>query len=141
MLAEQELRTRSVFRGKIHIVEAIVHVRIDTLNGLALIECEGRISTREDALRLRYAVMSRQAPVILIDMTEVTSVEREGLEMLIFLKNWTAAHNMRLRLYNPSPHVKARLQQADCVSDLQFAMLDEMIALICGYESSLAAAA
>jgi anti-anti-sigma regulatory factor len=122
-------------------MEAIVYVRIDALNGLALIECEGRISTREDALRLRYAVMSRQAPVILIDMTEVTAVEGQGLEMLIFLRSWTAAHNIRLRLYNPSPSVKAKLQQANYVSDSQFATLDEMIGLVCGSVTPLAAAA
>lgn len=115
-------------------------LHFDTLSDLAVLECEGRISSVEDALRLRYAVMSQRTPVIIIDLTEVTAVDGEGLEMLIFLRHWTVAHDIRLRLYNPSPLVRIKLQHAGFVAELKIA-LDEMICLVEDRPSTFAAAA
>jgi anti-anti-sigma regulatory factor len=116
-----------------------VKLYCDTLSDLAVLECEGRISSVEDALRLRYAVMLQRTPVI-IDMTEVTAVDGDGLEMLIFLRHWTVAHDIRLRLYNPSPVVRIKLQRAGFRDELKIA-LDEMISLIEDCPSTFAAAA
>jgi anti-anti-sigma regulatory factor len=82
--------------------------------------------------------MSRRTPVIIMDMTEVTAIEG-GLEMLLFQRRWTVAHDMRLRLYNPSPSVRARLQQAGCISEIT--TLDEMVGLVVDFESVFATAA
>lgn len=120
-------------------MEEIVQVLIGTLTDLAVLECEGEIVSMEDALRLRYAVMSRSTPVIIMDVTEVTAIEGEGLEMLSFLRLWTVAHDMRLRLYNPSPSVRARLQQTGCISEIT--TLDEMVGLVVDLESVFATAA
>jgi anti-anti-sigma regulatory factor len=117
-----------------------VKLHSDTLSDLAVLECEGRLSSVQDALRLRYAVMLQRTLVIIIDMTEVTDVDGEGLEMLIFLRHWTVAHDIRLRLYNPSPLVRIKLQHAGFVAELKIA-LDDMICLVEDRPSTFAAAA
>jgi anti-anti-sigma regulatory factor len=117
-----------------------VNVRIDTISTLAVVEWEGRIASREDALRLRYAVMSQQeAPIIVLDLTEVIAIEGVGLEMLLFLQRWTSAHDIQFRLFNPSNYVRLRLLQAD--RELKLVTLDDLIALSADFDSTLAMAA
>ena len=116
-----------------------MQIRIDALSDLSVLEGEGEIVSMEDALRLRYAVMSRRAPDIIMDVTEVSAIEEEGLEMLLFLRRWTVAHDIRLRLYNPSSSVRARLQQAGCISEIT--TLNEMVGLVGDFERVFATAA
>jgi len=68
-----------------------------------------------------------------------SAVDGEGLEMLIFLRHWTFAHDIRFRLYNPSPLIRIKLQHAGFMDELKIA-LDEVISLV-DCPSTFAAAA
>ena len=108
-----------------------MEIHIDNLKQLAVVECAGRIVGRDAANTLRDAVLSlASAARIVLDMTEVDTVERAGLEVLLFVGRWAHVKNIRLKLFNPSRQVLHSLQRSGLLSELEFATLEEVIALL-----------
>jgi anti-anti-sigma regulatory factor len=106
-------------------------IHIDNISQLAVVECAGKIAGRDAAVTLRDAVLSRaNAAVIVVDLTEVDTVERAGLEMLLFVGRWAHARNIRLKLFNPSRQILHRLQRSGLLCELEFATLEEVIVLV-----------
>jgi anti-anti-sigma factor len=121
--------------------EAAVKIHTDNINRLAVVECEGEIVGKGAATILREAVVSREdSPIIVLDMTEVNAVEGAGLVMLLFLRQWAIAKNIRFKLFNPSRRTLERLQRAGLLSKFEVTTLQEVIALTTVYESVLAMA-
>jgi anti-anti-sigma regulatory factor len=118
-----------------------VKVHTDNINHLAVVECEGEIVGKGAATILREAVVSREdSPIIVLDMTEVNAVEGAGLVMLLFLRQWAIAKNIRFKLFNPSRPTLQRLRRAGLLSKFEVTTLQEVIALASVYESVLAMA-
>ena len=106
-------------------------VHSDNIKQLAEVECGGKIVGKEAAARLREAVVSRaDAPIIVLDMTEVSAVEGAGLVMLLFLRRWASANNIQLKLFNPRRSLLLKIHRTGALSELDIATLDEVILLL-----------
>ena len=80
----------------------MVHVNLEKLGGLRVVECDGRIVRSDSAFALRDCVTSQSdARVIVLDLSEVNAIEGGGLGMLMFLQRWAQDHDIRLKLFNP----------------------------------------
>lgn len=109
----------------------MLHTHSENIGEMAVIECEGRIVRSEDAFRLRTAVnLQSDARIIVLDLSEVSSIEAGGLGMLVFLQRWAYDHDIRLKLFNPRSSVRARLEHASSMREFDIASLDEMMALM-----------
>jgi len=104
---------------------------IENVDGLAIVECNGRIVQSEAAFALREAVISQEdSRVILLDLSGVTAIEGGGLGMLEFLQRWAYDHDRRLKLYNPTRCVSERLDLANPIPEFEVISPDEMRALL-----------
>jgi anti-anti-sigma regulatory factor len=109
----------------------MLQTHIENIGEMAVIECEGRIVRSEDAFRLRDAVnLQSDSRIIVLDLSEVSSIEGGGLGMLVFLQRWACDHDVRLKLFNPRSSVRNRLEHASSIREFEIASLDEMMALI-----------
>ena len=113
--------------------------QIETLSDLAVVECKGRIVHSEAAFKLSEAVFSHgDARIIVLDLSEVTALEGPGLGMLLFLQRWADDHDIRLKMFNPRPSVRARLEHVSPIRGFDIATLDEMTALLARADSRFA---
>ena len=107
----------------------MVGIHIDNLGDLAVVECEGRIVSSDAAFALRNAVTSQiDARMVVLDLSEVDAIGGGGVGMLAFLQRWAAAHDIRLKLFNPSRSLRQRLDQTTSIPAFEFATIDELIA-------------
>jgi anti-anti-sigma factor len=94
---------------------------------VAIIRCKGRIVRSAAAFALRDAVTEqRDARVVLLDLSEVESLEGGGLGMLVFLQRWTRDNGIRFRLFGPSNPVRKSLERAGSTSQFDITALPEM---------------
>jgi anti-anti-sigma regulatory factor len=104
-------------------------VHIEKIGDLTLIECEGRLVRSEAAFELREAITSqRDARIIVLDLSEVRTIEGGGLGMLTFLQRWTYDHDIQLKLFNPSKSVREALERANSLPEFYIATLGEVLA-------------
>ena len=105
-------------------------IHVEVIGDVAVVQCEGRIVQSEAAYRLRDAILSqRNARVVVVELSEVDSIEGGGLGMLAFLQRWAHDHNIKLKLFNPSSSVQDRLEHT-WMPALELATADELIALL-----------
>jgi|SRR5262245_12854951 anti-anti-sigma regulatory factor len=105
-------------------------VNVERFGDMAVIECEGRLVQPESAYQLRNAVIGEaDARIIILDMSEVSTVEGGGLGMLAYLQRWALDHEIRIKLFNPARAVRERLDHAT-MHPFDVASLDEMTALL-----------
>jgi anti-anti-sigma regulatory factor len=110
------------------------------IDGVAVVECNGRIVQSDSAFALRDAVMLQDdARIILLDLSGVSSVEGGGLGMLMFLQRWAYDHDIRFKLFNPSKSVWERLQLANTIPEFEIASSGEVQALLRGAHMQAAA--
>jgi anti-anti-sigma regulatory factor len=117
-------------------------VHVENLSDMAVVECKGRIVRSEAAFKLRKAVTSRRdARIIVLDLTEVPAIEGGGLGMLVFLQRWAQDHDIRLKLFDPRPSVRDRLERVSSLPKFDIATFDEMMTLLARTDSRYARAA
>ena len=120
----------------------MLSVHVEKIGEMTVIECEGRIVRSEAAFKLRKAVESHaDTRIVVLDLSEVTSVEGGGLGMLAFLQQWAQARDIRLKLFNPQQSVRDRLENARWMREFDIATLGEMMALLALADSRYARAA
>lgn len=122
---------RVLYNHRPSLEDIMLSVHVENVGDMAVIECEGRIVQSEDALRLRNAVnLQADSRIVVLDLSEVSAVAGGGLGMLVFLQRWAQDHDIRLKLFNPRPSVRDRLEHASSMRDFDIASLDEMMALL-----------
>ena len=105
-------------------------LNVEHFGDMAVIECYGRIVQSDAAFRLRNAVIvEAESRMIVLDFSEIEAVESGGLGMLAYLQLWAFAHDVKLKLFNPSDAVRERIEHAS-LHPCQIATLDEMTALL-----------
>jgi anti-anti-sigma factor len=120
----------------------MLSVHIENIGEMAVVECEGRIVRSSAAFELRKAVtLQSDARIIVLDLSEVTAIESGGLGMLVFLERWANDHDIRLKLFNPRPIVRGRLEHASSMREFDIVTLDEMMALLACADGRYAAQA
>jgi anti-anti-sigma factor len=111
--------------------EVMLNVTVENIGELAVVECEGRIVQKDAAAKLRKAVTSQTAArIVVLELSEVRSIEGGGLGMLIFLRRWARDHNIRFLLFNPSKSVRNGLKRIKSISEFYIPSAEEMAALL-----------
>jgi anti-anti-sigma regulatory factor len=109
-------------------------VDIEKVGDVAVIHCEGRVVQSAAAFTLRDAVIEqRNARVVLLDLSDVQSVEGGGLGMIVFLQRWASEHGIQFKVFDPPAFVRQRLEQVRSASKLEIAGTSEVLALL-GWE-------
>jgi anti-anti-sigma regulatory factor len=91
--------------------EIVLKVVIDKIGEVAVVECQGRIVKSEAGLNLRKVVTSLgDTRIIVLDLSEVTAIEADGLGMLLFLPQWASEQGIQLKLFNPTTSVLDSLE-------------------------------
>ena len=109
-------------------------INTEKMGDVAVIHCEGRVERSEAAFRLRDAVTEQyQARVILLDLSDVRSLEGGGLGMLLFLQRWTSENGIQFKIFDPPAFVREKLERVRSASELEIAGSGEVLALL-GWE-------
>jgi anti-anti-sigma factor len=91
----------------------MLNVQVLELGEVAVLHCKGRIVRSEAAFTLRDMVTANQDKnTIVLDLSEVESIEGGGLGMLVFLGRWTADNGIELKLFHPSTRVCQSLNRS-----------------------------
>lgn len=96
-------------------------VDIEKTGDVAVVKCSGRIVRGEEVRTLRNAVVSEEdTRIVVLDLSEVESLDAGGLAALVSLHHWTRNHGIQLKLVNPSPFVHEMLARTrlSCVFDI-----------------------
>jgi len=109
----------------------MLNVHIEKSGDVVVIRCIGRIVRSEAAFRLRDAVtQQRNARVVLLDLSEVESVEGGGLGMLVFLQRWTCDQGIQFKLLGPSTPVRKSLERARPNSGFEITSMNEVLSVL-----------
>jgi anti-anti-sigma factor len=95
-------------------------VRTERAGDVVIIKCTGRIVRGQENV-LRNAVLAEKLTrIIILDLTEVESLDAGGLNLLVSLHRWTQNNRVHLKLVNPRPFVHEMLTRThlDCVFDI-----------------------
>jgi anti-anti-sigma factor len=113
-------------------------IHTDKIGKMVVVECEGSIGNAEAAAALRDTVMAEDhVSVIVVDLSEVDSVEGAGLAVLGFLQRWAQRNRVRLKLFNPSRNVRNTLKHAGSSFRFEIASLEEAMALLARADSEM----
>ena len=111
--------------------KTMLNVHIENVGEMAILECDGRIVQSDAALKLREAVnLQSDCRIIVLDLSNVPSIEGGGLGMLVFLQQWAQNHGIRLKLFNPCQFVRRRLDRVSSMREFDIVTLDELMALL-----------
>ena len=112
----------------------MLKVTIERIGDVAVVHCEGRVVQSAAAFKLRDAVTQQgNARAVLVDLSDVQSVEGGGLGMLVFLQRWAGEHGIQFKVFDPPAFVRQRLEQVRWASGLEIAGTSEVLALL-GWE-------
>jgi anti-anti-sigma factor len=95
-------------------------VRVERAEDVAIVNVSGRI-VRGHESTLQNAVHTEEcARVIVLDLTDVETIDAGGLNLLVSLHRWTESRRAHLKLVNPRPFVYEMLTRThlDCVFDI-----------------------
>jgi anti-anti-sigma factor len=120
------------------ISEEIMLMHTDKIGDMVVVECEGSIGNADAAATLRNAVMAQEhLSVVVIDLSEVDSIEGAGLAVLGYLQRWARKNQIRFKLFNPSRIVRNMLQHAGSSFQFEIASLEEAMALLARADSEM----
>ncbi len=120
----------------------MTELSIERMGQLGIVGCRGRMVSSEAALELRRAVMSlRDVPYIVLDLSEVITLEGGSLGMLVFLGRWAHAQHIEMRVFNPRKAVRERLDLMRSIQPLNPVSLGELMSLLAEENMDTAVAA
>ena len=96
-------------------------VDVDRSEDVVVLQCRGRIVRGDATYTLRDAVTSqRNARIIVLDLSDVQTLDGSGLGMLVFVHRWTGDNGVQLKLVNPAPLVREMLERTrlTCLFDV-----------------------
>jgi anti-anti-sigma factor len=106
-------------------------IDVEKTSDVVVVRCAGRIVRGEAVRTLRKAVVSEQdTRIIVLDLSDVETLDAGGLTSLISLHHWTCNHGIQLKLVNPSPFVREMLERThlNCVFDIS-SLKDALVVL------------
>jgi anti-anti-sigma factor len=87
-------------------------ITVDRNGVLSVVRCRGRIVRGQEVHTLRTAVLAeKQSRMIVLDLSEVESLDAGGLNTLVSLHTWAGSRSVALKLANPSPFVHQLLRR------------------------------
>jgi anti-anti-sigma factor len=101
-------------------VKAMLVVNRQDRGDVSIFRCVGRVVAGEEVAILKKAVLCHQnGNVVMLDMSEVFTIDGAGLGLLAFLAGWTRVVGMRLKVLSPSPRVRQLLELTNLDSVLE----------------------
>jgi anti-anti-sigma factor len=114
--------------------DAMLRVNTEKIGNVVVVHCEGRVVQSPAAFKLRDAVtQQKDAQIILLDLSDVQSLESGGLGMLVFLQRWASDNGIQFKVFEPPAFVRQRLERVRSASELEIAGMSEVLALL-GWE-------
>ena len=111
----------------------------DRIGNLAVVECEGTITHSEAACKLRDTVTSLEdTQLIVLDLSEVTLLEANGLSMFLFLQQWAYRHRIQLAIFNPRWWVREKLEHASPIPGFHIASVQEVTVILANADGHFA---
>jgi anti-anti-sigma factor len=95
-------------------------VKVERAGDVVVVKCAGRVVRGQESV-LRSAVLQEKlARIVVLDLTDVESIDAGGLNLLVSLHRWTEGNRAHLKLVNPCPFVYQMLTRThlDCVFDI-----------------------
>ncbi len=110
---------------------------VEKLRDVAIVKCSGRLVRGEGVRALKnVGVSGNDTRVIVLDLSEVESVDAAGLTALISLHHWSRSRNIELKLSNPSRFVLEMLDRTRLSSVLHVSSLHDALVAIVGSSCS-----
>jgi anti-anti-sigma factor len=89
---------------------AMLTIEVERTGDVAVVRCAGRIVRGQEVHTLRTAVIGeKDSRIVVLDLTDVESVDAGGLNTLVSLHEWARARGVQLKLVNPSHFVREML--------------------------------
>lgn len=108
-----------------------MELHTDTLGDLAIVECDGPIAYEDAATQLWQEVTShREARIIVLDLSEVSTMDDDGVSMLAFLQRWSQDRGIQLKLFNPRYFVRNGLERVKNAFGFEIVGLPEVMDLL-----------
>jgi anti-anti-sigma factor len=100
---------------------------------VAVVRCSGRLVRGEAVCTLRSAVVSeKDTRIVVLDLSEVQSLDAGGLTALVSLHHWTRNHGIQLKLVNPSHFVREMLELTHLDSVFDVSTLHDALRVLSG---------
>jgi anti-anti-sigma factor len=106
-------------------------VKSERAGDVVVVKCTGRIVRGHEAA-LRNAVQQEKlARMVVLDLSDVESIDAGGLNLLVYLHRWTEGNRARLKVVNPRPFVREMLTRThlNCVFDIS--SFQETVRVLC----------
>jgi anti-sigma B factor antagonist len=101
-------------------VLAMLVVNRQDRGDVSIFRCVGRIVAGEEVAILKRAVLCHQnGNVVMLDLSEVFTMDGAGLGLLAFLAGWTRVVGIRLKVLSPSARVQQLLELTNLDSVLE----------------------
>jgi anti-anti-sigma factor len=101
-------------------------VNIHNLENGVLLRCTGRIVAGEEVNILRSVALAHSdKKEIVLDLANVSTLDGAGIGMLAFLQGNVRGNGLRLRIQNPSTHVREVLELTNLDSVIEVTPSDE----------------
>ncbi len=106
-------------------------VGVDRSEDVVVLQCRGRIVRGEATYTLRDVVTcQRNVRIIVLDLSDVETLDGSGLGMLVFVHRWTGDNGVQLKLVNPSPLVREMLERTRLTCVFDVSSVDEALAIL-----------
>ena len=103
-------------------------IDVEKSGDVAVVKCGGRIVRGEEVSALRNAVIAEKSSrIVVLDLSDVESVDANGLTTLLSLHEWARSRGVQLKLVNPSHFVyevltRTKLDRVLDISNLHHAL-------------------
>ncbi len=107
-------------------------VKSERAGDIVVVKCAGRIVRGQETILRNAVLQEKLARVVVLDLSEVESIDAGGLTLLVYLHRWTENNRAHLKLVNPRPFVYEMLTRThlNCVFEIS-SFHDALIALGC----------
>ena len=108
-------------------------IDIEKSGDVAVVRCAGRIVRGEEVCTLRNAVVSESdTRIVVLDLSEVESLDAGGLTALVSLHHWSRNHGIQLKLVNPSPFAHEMLARTGLNRVFDISSLHDALVVLSG---------
>ena len=98
--------------------ESRLETKIRQAEGITVVSCSGRIAYREEATALSASIMglAPRPERVILDLTEVATIDSAGLGELVVLFMWGDAVGCQFKLAGANPYVREVLELTNLIS-------------------------
>jgi anti-anti-sigma factor len=115
-----------------------LHIKIEQTGDVAVLQCAGRLVRGEPLHFLKQAVIRLKQPrIVVLDLSEIETVDGGGLGMLVFLHHWTRENAIQLKLVNPSGFVRYVLECTKLTRVLTISSVDDAVEILASSENTI----